>query len=181
LVAIPASAATTVIEFSKVQYNSPGTDNRTTTSLNGEYVRIANNGSSVANLDRWTLRDAVGHIFRFPRQLVYPGRSVYVHTGRGTNGRPDSAHLYWGSRNYIWNNDKDTATLRSASGRVYDSCSWSRPGSGVTSCGFRARTPRGGPHHEGSQALAAEAQHATDEIRPDDGAADSRHQSAYAS
>jgi hypothetical protein len=139
VIAIPASAATAVIEFSKIQYNSPGTDNRTNTSLNGEYVRITNNGNTVANLDRWTLRDTAGHVFKFSRQLVYPGRSVYVHTGRGKSGTPDSAHLYWGSGNYIWNNDKDTATLRSASGRTYDTCGWIKPGTGASSCGFMAR------------------------------------------
>jgi hypothetical protein len=139
VIALPASAATAVIEFSKVQYNPPGTDNRTNTSLNGEYVRTTNNGNTVANLDRWTLRDAAGHVFTFPRQSVAPGRSVYVHTGRSANGTPDSAHRYWGSGNYVWNNDKDTASLRSASGRTYDTCGWTKPGTGATSCGFTAR------------------------------------------
>jgi hypothetical protein len=63
---------------------------------------------------------------------------VYVHTGRGENGTPDSAHLYWRSGNSIWNNDKDTATLRSAS-RTYDTCGWTKPGTGTSSCGFKAR------------------------------------------
>ncbi len=62
-----------------------------------------------------------------------------MHTGKGTNGRnpsgqPDSAHLYWNSGAYVWNNDKDTATLRSASTRLYDTCAWRAKGTGVTYC-----------------------------------------------
>jgi hypothetical protein len=32
--------------------------------------------------------------------------------------------VYWGSGNYIWNNTGDTATLRNASGKTLDTCSW---------------------------------------------------------
>jgi hypothetical protein len=63
---------------------------------------------------------------------------MYVHTGSGTNFKPNTQHVYWKSGNYIWNNTGDTATLRSSSGRVYDACSWGT-GSGVTYCGFKAR------------------------------------------
>ena len=64
---------------------------------------------------------------------------MYVHTGKGTDGynpsgQRDSAHLYWNSGAYIWNNDKDTATLRSASTRIYDTCAWKSPNSGTTFC-----------------------------------------------
>ena len=90
---------------------------------------------------RWTLQDAAGQVFTFPRHLLHPGQSVYVHTGRGRNGRPDAAHLYWNSGAYIWDNDGDTATLRSASGRVSDSCTWTGVGTGVTSCGFVPAPP----------------------------------------
>ncbi len=137
--ALPADAATAVIQFSRIQYDSPGTDNRTNTSLNNEYIRITNRSSSSVNLLKWTIKDAAGHTFTFPSHTFGPGRTVYVHTGKGTNGRnpsgqPDSAHLYWNSGAYIWNNDKDTATLRSASTRIYDTCRWTTRGSGSTSC-----------------------------------------------
>src|SRR4029450_4803700 len=62
-------------------------------------------------------------------------------TGRGRNGRPDAAHLYWNSGAYIWDNDGDTATLRSVSGRISDSCTWTGVGTGVTSCGFVPAPP----------------------------------------
>ncbi len=62
---------------------------------------------------------------------------MYVHTGDGTrgkqpNGTADSSRFYWNSGNYVWNNDKDTATLRSGSGRAYDPCQWTKPGKGST-------------------------------------------------
>jgi Lamin Tail Domain len=140
-VMLPASAATDVIEFSTIQYDPPGKDNPSNVRLNGEYVTITNSGSAVADLDGWTLQDAAGQVFTFPRHLVYPGGTVYVHTGRGLNGRPDAAHLYWKSGRYIWDNDGDTATLRSASGRVYDSCTWARAGTGMISCGVVPAPP----------------------------------------
>jgi hypothetical protein len=132
--ALPADAATAVLQFNKIQYDSPGSDNRSNSSLVNEYLRIVNRSKTSVDLGRYTVKDAAGHTFTFPSQTVKAGKTVYVHTGKGTNGRPDIAHLYWNSGNYVWNNDKDTATLRSATGRVYDTCSWSRTGSGVTSC-----------------------------------------------
>jgi len=32
--------------------------------------------------------------------------------------------VHWGRGGYVWNNDKDTATLRTASGTLKDSCSY---------------------------------------------------------
>jgi hypothetical protein len=94
---LPASAATAAVEVTAIHYVSPGRDNRSNVSLNGEYAAITNTGSAEADLDRWTLRDAAGHVFTFPRYLLQPGGTVYVHTGRGSNGRPHSGHLYWRS------------------------------------------------------------------------------------
>jgi non-ribosomal peptide synthetase component F len=138
-IALPADAATAVVQFTKIQYDSPGKDTRTNASLVNEYLRITNKSKSSVNLVKWTIKDAAGHTYTFPSHTVGAGKTVYVHTGKGTNGKnpsgkPDAPHLYWNSGNYIWNNDKDTATLRSASGRVYDTCSWKKPGSGATSC-----------------------------------------------
>jgi hypothetical protein len=126
------------MQFSKVQYNPPGIDSRSNTSLNAEYLRITNNGTVNADLHDWTLRDRAGHVLRFPNVTVKPGQRVYVHTGSGTNFKPDPQHLYWGSGHYIWNNTGDTATLKSTFGRVYDTCSWGN-GNGMTNCGFKAR------------------------------------------
>jgi hypothetical protein len=82
----------------------------------------------------------VGHIDWKGREGVFgrlhslkPGARVYVHTGRGTNGKPDGNDVYWGSRAYIWNNTGDTATLKNASGKTIDTCKFGSKGSS-TSC-----------------------------------------------
>ncbi len=126
-VAAPAQAATPAIQVTKVYYNSPGTDNRSNTSLNAEYVRLTNKRSYTINLKNWTLRDKAGYLYRFTTDLkVAPGANVYVHTGRGTN---TGTHRYWGRSAYVWNNTGDTAYLRNAAGATIDTCSWGSSGS----------------------------------------------------
>jgi hypothetical protein len=129
LAAAPAQAATPAVLISKVYYNSPGTDNRSNASLNAEWVRLTNKKSYTINLKNWTLRDRSGHVYRFGSYNLGPGRNVYVHTGHGTNGKPDAQHRYWNSGTYIWNNTGDTAYVRNASGSLVDSCSWGSKGS----------------------------------------------------
>jgi hypothetical protein len=140
--AMPADAATADVQFSRIDYDSPGKDTRSNASLVAEYVRLTNRSPFAVNINKWTLVDKAGHKFTFPNHTLGAHRTVYVHTGHGTNGRnpagkPDSARLYWNSGNYIWNNDGDTATIRSGSGRVYDTCSW-KTGGTTTSCNFKA-------------------------------------------
>jgi hypothetical protein len=122
------------IQFTKIVYNPPGTDTGSNTSLNGEYVRLTNESQRTVDLKNWTIRDAAGHIYRISStHLVASGKTLYLHTGKGTNGRPDSAHRYWNRTGYIWNNGGDTATLRTSSNRTIDSCKWGA-GSGTTYC-----------------------------------------------
>jgi hypothetical protein len=143
--AMPADAATADVQFSRINYDSPGKDTRSNASLVAEYVRLTNRSPFAVNISRWTLVDKSGHKFTFPNHTLAAHKTVYVHTGRGTNGRnpagkPDAPHLYWNSGNYVWNNDGDTATIRSGSGRVYDTCSW-KAGGTATSCNFKAPAP----------------------------------------
>jgi hypothetical protein len=120
----PAAKAGDVI-FSKIVYNSPGADTGSNTSLNAEYVRLTNRTAKTVNLKGWTIRDAAGHVYTVTTdQKVGAGLTAYVHTGRGTNGRPDSKHRYWNRTGYVWNNSGDTAYLRSPSGKSIDSCKW---------------------------------------------------------
>ncbi|MEU7615533.1 lamin tail domain-containing protein [Micromonospora rifamycinica] len=126
-VAAPAQAATPAVQITKVYYNSPGTDNRSNTSLNAEYVKLTNRRSTTLNLKSWTLRDKSNHVYTFSGDFrLAKGASVYLHTGKGTN---TAAHRYWGSGNYIWNNTGDTAYLRNSAGTGIDSCSWGSKGS----------------------------------------------------
>jgi hypothetical protein len=129
----PAQAAAPAVQITRVYYNSPGTDNRSNASLNAEYVRLTNTTSKAINLKGWTLRDKQHHIYTFTSYTLGAGRRVYIHTGKGTNGKPDYQHRYWNSGNYIWNNTGDTAYVRNPSGRQIDTCSWGSTGS-VTSC-----------------------------------------------
>ncbi len=119
--AIPAQAATPKLHFTKAYANSPGSDNRSNSSLNAEYVVLKNSGTKSYTLTGYTIRDKARHVYRFPTFKLKAGASVTLHTGRGTN---TSKHLYWGSRAYIWNNTGDTATLKNTVGTTKDTCSW---------------------------------------------------------
>ncbi|BEL10313.1 hypothetical protein Q0Z83_085040 [Actinoplanes sichuanensis] len=136
-----ASAATTSVpnvRFTKIYYNSPGTDSRSNTSLNAEYAQITNRGKTTVTLTGWTIRDKTGHTYRLSGTLP-AGHSRIIHTGRGVDGRPNG-HRYWQSGNYIWNNTGDTATLRTNKNTVVHTCTWGRTGS-HTLCGGPAPAP----------------------------------------
>ena len=145
-VALPADAATPNLQFHLIQFDSPSNpDTNANSSVNGEFVRIYNNSTFSARLDRFTVKDAAGYTFTFPAHVIGAKKTVYVHTGKGTNGRKpdgtkDSARLYQQRGWHIWNNTGDTATLRSSSGRVYDTCRWTSRGTGRTTCGSLGNT-----------------------------------------
>ncbi|WP_435860671.1 lamin tail domain-containing protein [Streptomyces spiralis] len=125
-IAVPASAADhranrPSVEISRVQYDSPGRDNRSIRSLNAEWVEITNNTRRSVNLDGWTLSDRDGHTYTFYHYRLDGRSTVRVHTGIGRDSRHD---LYQDRRNYVWNNTSDTATLRNDHHRFVDSVSW---------------------------------------------------------
>ncbi|AQU65528.1 lamin tail domain-containing protein [Streptomyces niveus] len=124
--ALPASAvdhrapARSAVVLGKIQYDSPGRDNGSNRSLNGEWVDVTNTGRHAVNLRDWTLSDRDGNRYTFDLRLA--GRStVRVHTGAGRDTRAD---VYQDSRRYIWSNVSDTATLRNDRDRVIDTKSW---------------------------------------------------------
>ncbi|MEU5380534.1 lamin tail domain-containing protein [Streptomyces sp. NPDC005968] len=125
LAAVPATAAGRPhrpdVQISRVQYDSPGRDDRSNRSLNGEWVQITNNTRRAINLDGWTLSDRDHHTYRFHHYRLAGRATVRVHTGIGRDVRTD---LYQDRRAYVWNNDTDTATLRNQRGRTVDSISW---------------------------------------------------------
>ncbi|MER7178558.1 lamin tail domain-containing protein [Streptomyces hyaluromycini] len=109
------------VVISSVQYDSPGRDDRSNRSLNKEWVDITNTGRRTVNLNDWTLTDEAGHTYTF-RHFRLDGRAtVRVHTGEGRDSATD---VYQDRRNYVWNNDEDTATLRDEGGRFVDDDSW---------------------------------------------------------
>ena len=129
---VRTAGAANVMQFARIQYDSPGTDNRSNASLNAEYVQLKNTGHSTVNLKNWTVRDSQNHVYKFTTTFsLAAGRTVTLHTGHGTN---TATNRYWNSSNYIWNNSGDRATLKTPSGATADSCSWSSDGAGYKNC-----------------------------------------------
>ncbi|WP_323099443.1 lamin tail domain-containing protein [Intrasporangium sp. YIM S08009] len=115
----------------KVQYDSPGTDNRSNTSLNAEYVVLKNTTRSNRVLTGWTLRDKTGYTYRFPAFTLKAGATVTIRTGKGT---ATATNRYYNLSSYVWNNTGDTAYLRNAAGSLVDTCAWTSTGSGSRYC-----------------------------------------------
>jgi hypothetical protein len=113
--------------FSVIQYNSPGNDLPVNNQkLNAEWVTIYNPTAQSRPLTGFHVHDAgSNHHYTFGKLTIGPHKSVRLHTGSGTDG---PVNRYWHEGNYVWNNDKDTATLVSAAGVVVDQCSWNDPG-----------------------------------------------------
>ena len=112
------------LQFTRIQYDSPGTDTGSNTSLNGEWFRVTNRTTKAVALKGWTVRDAAGNIYRFASGAsLRAGGNLYVRTGKGTAGTPVD-NSYWNRATYVWNNGGDTATVRDAAGKTIDSCRW---------------------------------------------------------
>ena len=127
--ALPADAANPTLHFSAAVPNSPGSDTRSNTSLNGEWVRLTNSSTTTSYaIKGWTIRDRSSHVYTFGGFTLRPRTSVTLHTGKGTN---TSTNLYWGKAAYVWNNTGDGAYLRDSRGTAKDSCSWGSVGNGA--------------------------------------------------
>jgi hypothetical protein len=129
LTAVEASAAPQ-IRFSFAQYDSPGSDGGSNSSLNAEWVRVKNFGRTARTLTGWTIRDPQGHVYKFPKFTLKPGKSVTLHTGSGSN---TAANKFWRQDFYVWNNTGDRAILKTKSGSLVDTCKWG-DGDGTTVC-----------------------------------------------
>ncbi len=103
------------VHISAVRFNAPGDD---TKNLNGEWVRVSNQGGDAVLLTSWTLSDRdSGEPYRFPAFLLLPGYSVTVYTGSGVLN--DTA-LFMGRTEPLWGNSGDLATLKDGSGNIID-------------------------------------------------------------
>jgi hypothetical protein len=127
----PPVSASSCVSIYRIWYNSPGRDDGSNASLNGEWIQLHNGCRSAIQLRYWKIRDAARHTYQFGSFRIGAGKYVKVHTGRGTNTGTDR---YWGLRWYVWNNDKDTAYLIRASGSVADSCSYNNPHASSVYC-----------------------------------------------
>lgn len=125
LVGAVAAPAMARIKFTKIQYESPGPDTGSNSSLNAEYLVIKNTGTQAKQLQGWQVKDLRNSleggniVFTFPLFRLRPGRTVTLHTGQGAKTRTD---LYWGRSNYVWGDDSDTAYLYNKAGRQVDRC-----------------------------------------------------------
>ncbi|MFD4742455.1 lamin tail domain-containing protein [Streptomyces virginiae] len=129
--ALPASAADgdrhhqqrPRVEIGRVQADSPGREDRSNRSLNAEWVEITNTTRDGINLRGWTLRDRDGNRYRFDNVRIAPRATIRIHTGNGRDTRTD---LFQDRRDYVWDNNSDTATLRDDRGRTVDTETWGR-------------------------------------------------------
>jgi hypothetical protein len=132
----PVTAATEAqalpaVMIYKVQYDSPGSDTGSNSSLNAEYVVLKNTTRSNRVLTGWTLRDKTGYTYRFPTFTLKAGATVTIRTGKGS---ATATNRYYNRAWYVWNNTGDTAYLRTASGSLADSCTWTSKGTGSRYC-----------------------------------------------
>jgi hypothetical protein len=64
-----------------------------------EKVRLEPQGQTGVSLSGWKLTDGRGHTYTFPDLTLYPGGTVDVHSGPGSD---DVVSLYWGLDQPIW-------------------------------------------------------------------------------
>ena len=128
---VPARSRGTGVRILRIVFDSPGADDGSNTSLNDEVVVIYNSSPALYDLTGWKLRDGDGHVFRFPSVLLGPEEKVKIHSGTGVN---TARNLYWESDTYVWDNDRDRATLRGVGGWIVHSCQYS-------GSGFQVRCP----------------------------------------
>lgn len=129
---LPAQAqAAGSVHIYKIYYDSPGSDTRSNTSLNAEYVQIKNSTSRGVSLKGWTVSDASNHRYTFGTYTLGAGKTVTVRTGSGSD---TTSTKYQDRRAYVWNNVSDAATLRKASGTKVDTCSYNSSRSDYKMC-----------------------------------------------
>lgn len=99
--------------------DAPGRDDF---NPNGEWIEIANLGSSPVDLTGWGIRDeSTRHRFEFPDGFVLAADDV-VRIGSGCewDDNDDNVDIFWCAWDPVWNNGGDTAFLVDASGRFVD-------------------------------------------------------------
>ena len=92
-----------------VKWDADGADNY---NVNGEWIKITNAGSRVANISGWVMRDsalrethsatAPLRQYRFPSgTTILPQRAIYLHVGRGAIS---GSRYYWNQSDAIFEN-----------------------------------------------------------------------------
>jgi hypothetical protein len=86
-------------------------------TVNQEYVKITNKGTTALNMKGWKITDkGAKHTYKFPSTFVLKSKTtVTIYTGKGKN---TSTKLFWGRAAFVWNNEGDTAYLYNAQGKL---------------------------------------------------------------
>jgi len=86
-------------------------------TVNQEYVKITNKGTTALNMKGWKITDkGAKHTYKFPSTFVLNSKTtVTIYTG---NGKNTSTKLFWGRAAFVWNNEGDTAYLYNAQGKL---------------------------------------------------------------
>ncbi|CAM5495896.1 MULTISPECIES: lamin tail domain-containing protein [Streptomyces] len=120
----PPAAYRSPVLIGAVQADSPGRDDGSNRSLNAEWVTVKNTSRRAVNLDNWTLTSERTHkTYRFHHLRLAGHQEVRVHTGHGRDTWRD---VFQNRRDYVWDNHRDTATLRNDHHRVVDTKHWGR-------------------------------------------------------
>lgn len=91
-------------------------------NVNGEYLRVCNVSAQPVDLTGFRIADISGNSWEMPTLILPVGHTVKIHSGIGTNVGDTAAQLeiFLGSRDPIWNNTEDRATIYDRFGRVVD-------------------------------------------------------------
>jgi endonuclease YncB( thermonuclease family) len=114
------SDSSVVMRIGAIEANAPGDDNL---NPNGEWIDVVNDGSTIADLTEWSIRDeSTRHRFSFPdRFSLPPSDTVRVFSGCGDDTLTE---LYWCDGDAVWNNGGDTGFLVDEDGKFADSFSY---------------------------------------------------------
>lgn len=122
LVATPGEAATPPLKFGKWFVDLPGTDKATAANLNKEYIVVTNTTTKAIYLKGYRVRDyKAKHTYTFGAFTLGAKKSVTLHTGAGKN---NATNVYWNQRNFVWNNDRETAQLLNTKSQTVASCTY---------------------------------------------------------
>jgi len=86
-------------------------------TVNQEYVKITNKGTTAISMKGWRITDKGAiHTYKFSSSYTLKAKStVTLYTGKGKN---TATKLFWGRAAFVWNNEGDTAYLYNAQGKL---------------------------------------------------------------
>lgn len=99
-------------------FDAEGNDSE---NLNNEFIQFENKCSYPIALTGWNIKDEGTNFFDFPSINFEKNSFLTVFSGIGTNSSSKSrdwTHLYWNSKQGVWNNNHDRMFLRNEKGEL---------------------------------------------------------------